>query len=176
MFRLSLAVLLAGTAVATAQPKAKPDPKAQLEAAVSKTLGGRPGTAYAVLLVTETPDGKLKQSGALIFDIFTLPARVGFWATGQTSPFPWMSDRVDARSSWAVEVAVFADTKAAADAIAAFGLGQEAGQPRSWRLVKRAEGAAAAVRVANAEQTKLDKQAKANAKLTVTRRPDPVMK
>lgn len=177
MFRLSLAVLLAGTAVAVAQPKAKPDPKAQLEAAVSKTLGGAPGTSYVVVLVTETMNGGALKDAATVLDIFTVPLRAMFWVVGTNSPLPWASPSVESKSSWAAEVAVFADRKAAAEAIAAFGLAEQvAGTARTWRLLKKAEGLAAAAKLGDAEQAKLEKQAKANDKLTVTRRPDPAQK
>ena len=176
MFRTTTAVLMIISVSAFAQPRPKPDPMGQLEAKVTKALGGGPNTAYAVLLVTETPDGKLKQSGALLVDLFTLPARAGFWAGGQNSPLPWLSPQVDARSSWAVEVAVFADKKSAVEAVAAFGLGQENGRPRTWQLLKRTDGLAAGVKAANAEQAKLEKQAKVGTKITVTRRTDPAKK
>ena len=178
MFRLSLAVLLAGTAVATAQPKGKapPDPKAQLEAAVSKTLGGAPGTSYVVILVTETMDNGALKAGATILDIFTAPLRAMFWIAGSNSPLPWASASVDTKS-WEAEVVVFADRKTAAEAVAAFGLAEQVpGTARTWRLLKKAEGLAAAVKLADTEQAKLDKQAKAGAKLTVSRRPDPAKK
>ena len=177
MFRLSLAVLLAGTAAASAQPKAKPDPKAQLEAAVTKTLGGASGTSYVVVLLTETMDNAAIKAGATVLDIFSVPLRAMFWVVGTNSPLPWASPSVESKSSWAAEVAVFADRKSAAEAIAAFGLAEPtAGTARTWRLLKKAEGLATAATLADAEQAKLDKQAKAGAKLTVSRRPDPARK
>lgn len=176
MIRLSLAAVVAVVATAAAQPIAKPDPKAQM-AASAMPEGGGPDTAYVVVLVTETQDKRAAKTGATVLDILSVPLRAGFWLTGHNSPLPWVSPTVDVRSSWTAEVGVFADRKSAAEAITGFGLAAPTpNTARTWRLLKKTEGLAAAIKAADAENAKLDKQAKANARLTVTRRPDPAKK
>ena len=122
-------------------------------------------------------NGGALKAGATVLDIITVPLRAMFWVVGSNSPLPWASPAVESKSSWEAEVAVFADRKSAAEAIAAFGLAEQVpGKARTWRLLKKAEGQAATAKLADTEQAKLEKQAKANAKLTVSRRPDPAKK
>jgi len=179
MFRFCLPVvaLFAVGTVAFAQPKPNPAVKAQLEKAVERSLGGKPDTAYVVVLITEKPDkvGGALQAGGALLDIFTLPLRVLTWASG-SQPLPWFHKGVNPKSSFTAEVAVFADRKSAAEAIAAFGLTEDDGQLRNWQLLKRSPEVARAVLYGDREEAKFQNMAKANAKLTVTRRPNPPVK